>query len=125
MPTKTEQLYAFLYDKEEQLTMKYDTGLEPYGIPYYSKVFTITKKDIFDYIRKNYTLSNLPFTRSSPSRKDGFYIIPMSDSTGYRIYYQKNCIRSKEIVANNENEALYQYVNLRLLFSISGIEENS
>jgi hypothetical protein len=123
MPGKAEQLDAFLHGNAYEFTMKY-AGRDQHGFPQYSKVFTITKKDILDYIKKNYKLNNLPMTYSSPSRKDGYYIIPIPDSTGYRTYYQERGIKGKEIVAYNEEEALLLYVKHRLLYSTSGIKDD-
>jgi len=102
LPTKAEQIEAFIHARAYDLTMQY-AGRDSSGRPKYSKVFTITKKEVRDYVRKHYRLDNVPFVHSSPGQREGIYIIPIPD--GYHVYYQERGIHFEETVVNSEDAA--------------------
>lgn len=118
-PSKAEQIEAILYGVAYDLTMKY-AGRDQSGHPQYSKVFTVTRKEIEEYLQEHYSLNTLPGTHSSASHHDGLYI--MSDSSGYRVYHQERGIKFAEKVVRSEEEVWQLYVDWNLRTSGTGLK---
>jgi hypothetical protein len=118
-PIKSEQIEAILHDMAYDLTLKY-AGRDESGVPQYSKTFNVTRKEIEEYVKKHYTLDNLPFAHSFHDLKDGLYIIRVSKE--YQLYYQERGIRSLEQHVSSEDDVWKYYINYMLNTSRTGLE---
>ena len=116
IPSKAEQVEALIRGSIFELTMKY-AGRNKSGRPFYSKVFNITRKEIEEYLREHYLLSDL--AHSSPGLLDGIYIIPVIE--GYLVYYQERRTRNSEYLLPSENDAWKWYVDYILRTSGTGL----
>ena len=119
LPSKAQQIETIINSKAYELTLKY-AGRDESGSPEYSKVFTVTRKEIEEYIKKHYRLNNLPFVFSSIGTKDGIYIIPVPG--GYHVYYQERGICDPDYVVPTEEDAWKFYVDFTLNRSGTGLK---
>jgi hypothetical protein len=119
VPSKTEQIEAIIYSTEYELTLKYE-GRDESGSPEYSKVFTVTRKEIENYLKSHYHLENLPLVYSSNGLQDGLFIIRVTE--GYLIYHQERGIRDLEYVAYSEDDAWKFYIDFILSVSGTGLK---
>ena len=112
VPSKAEQIEAIEHDRARDLVLRY-AWRDQSGRPRYREVFTITKKDVEDYVKEHYRLDNAPYTHSSPGREDGIYIIPVPG--GYRVYRQERLGHFEEELVSSENAAWKRYVEYVIL----------
>lgn len=119
MPSKAEQIEAILHGVAYDLTMKY-AGRDKSGRPQYSRVFTVTRKEIEEYLKEQYSLSTLPLTYSLPSQCDGVYII--ATSSGYRFYRQERGIHFSEQTLKSDDEVWQLYIDWKLRTSGTGLK---
>ena len=118
-PSKAEQVEALIHGTAYNLTMQY-AGRDQSGRHQYSKVFTVTREEIEDYVKDHYRLDNLPFTHSSPSQIEGIFIIPISG--GYRVYHQERGMHFDEKLVKSEDAAWCFYFDYALRLTGTGLK---
>lgn len=89
-PNKTAQIEALINGEAYHLTIRY-AGRDNSGSPRYTEIFSVTKNEVETYLKKHYSLNNLPFVFSSFGSQDGFYITKVDN--GYQVYMQERGIR--------------------------------
>jgi len=113
IPSKAEQIEAIIHSTTYQLTMRY-AGRDESGIPKYSKVFTVTRKEIEEYVRTHYRLNNLPMVNVTPESHDGLHIIRVPE--GYHIYYQERNIRDTDYIVPSEDDVWKFYIDFKIRY---------
>jgi hypothetical protein len=118
-PTKIEQFEALLNAKAFELAKQYcEEGRSISEC--YRTTFTIKRKEFLAYVKENYRLSDLPFTRSKISNKDAFYILKGTGNK-YRIYYQEKLAHMNECFVIGQDAAYEKYIEHCLKCSGTGL----
>lgn len=112
-PSKEEQARALLNRTAYRLLERYPSDVD------YKDIFTIKKKDLFDYIKKNSRLEDLIFTRLGDN--DGFYAIKEMEGE-YLTFGQERGIRFDEVEVHSVDEVLNKFIDYLLSGSGTGLE---
>jgi len=119
LPGKEEQIEAIVHDRARDLVLRY-AWRDRSGRPRYPQVFTVSRKEVEQYVKEHYSLDTLPFVHSAPGREDDIHIIPVPD--GYRVYYQEGGIHRDEEVVPSEDDAWNFYLRCVLAVSSTGLK---
>ncbi len=83
----------------------------------YAEVFTVSRREILEYIRKNHNLEEV--AKNVPGEEDGFYVVPQGN--GYLTYIQERQVRAEQVVVSSENEAWDRYLDYLIGYSGTGL----
>jgi len=118
-PAKGEQIEALINHKAYDFTMN-NGGRDSIGEPQYAKVLNVTKKEIKEYLKNNYTILNLPFSYTHSGIKDGAYIIHKPE--GYLVYHQERGLPEAQYWEMEEEQVWDYYVDFILRTSGTGLK---
>ena len=111
-PSLKEQVNALVTGTKFELVCEH-LGKSKLKEKDYDKVFTVTRRELLEYLPNNYTIDQVIRTKKAP--RDGFYAL--KGIYGWTTFIQEREIRFNQEKVESEDKVWEQYVSIALGYS--------